>query len=68
MSPTGTSHDLRHPDVGMAWPLTASSGCVECGEALLRARALCSGGQVTEAVETRALLREAVLFSLLNLA
>lgn len=31
MSPTGSSHDLRHQDVGMAWPLTASSGYVECG-------------------------------------
>lgn len=68
MSPTSGSHDLGHPDVGMAWPLTASSGCVECGGGLLRARALGSGGLVTEAVETWALLRERLYCSLLNLA
>lgn len=26
-----SSHDLRHLDVRMAWPLTASPGYVECG-------------------------------------
>lgn len=43
-------------------------GRLSGGGGLLRARALCFGGLVTEAMETRALLREAVLLSLLNLA